>query len=191
MKKSWKKTKTQRRSGNQKSCEQCTKLFIAASDHPEQRFCGRTCWGLSQRGARVPRIKQKCKQCQQVMLILPSYKTKKEYCSRACSRLHFNRIMSGPNNPVWIGGSNAYWKRKARERDNYSCQYPRCDVKNAPRIAHAHHKIPRSAGGPDALSNLITLCHRHHAATERLLLIALFKKFPKETAKLANSLYSF
>ncbi len=43
-------------------------------------------------------------------------------------------------------------------RDGYACQ--RCGADG--RTLQAHHVIPRAAGGPDALENLVTLCRPCH-----------------------------
>jgi 5-methylcytosine-specific restriction endonuclease McrA len=60
--------------------------------------------------------------------------------------------------PVWRKLS-----RQTKERDKFQCQIcgdrhgdPHCQL-------HAHHRVPRSEGGPDTLENLITLCDLCHA----------------------------
>lgn len=45
------------------------------------------------------------------------------------------------------------------QRDSYTCQ--RCFRDNG--VLQAHHIIPRAEGGPDELSNLITVCQPCHA----------------------------
>ncbi len=58
----------------------------------------------------------------------------------------------------------AYVKRprtasqKVRERDLGGCQAPGC----CRRAVHAHHVVPRSRGGGDEPSNLVSLCAFHH-----------------------------
>ena len=66
------------------------------------------------------------------------------------------------NSPVWRKLSRA-----AKERDKYQCQVcgdrpgdPYCHV-------HAHHRVPRSEGGPDTLENLVTLCDLCHAVVTK------------------------
>jgi 5-methylcytosine-specific restriction endonuclease McrA len=41
------------------------------------------------------------------------------------------------------------------------CNYPE-GFKRRSRELHVHHIVPRSEGGTDALSNLVTLCHVCH-----------------------------
>lgn len=49
-------------------------------------------------------------------------------------------------------------RRRTLRRDGYACR--RCGADD--RTLQAHHVVPRSAGGPDALENLLTLCRPCH-----------------------------
>ncbi|RQH00336.1 HNH endonuclease [Natrarchaeobius oligotrophus] len=49
-------------------------------------------------------------------------------------------------------------RERTLRRDGYACTRCGCDD----RTLQAHHVIPRSAGGPDALENLLTLCRPCH-----------------------------
>jgi hypothetical protein len=49
-------------------------------------------------------------------------------------------------------------QRRIRARDRHFCQVPGCSR----AAVHAHHIKPRSLGGSDAPSNLISLCAAHH-----------------------------
>ncbi|WP_117363768.1 HNH endonuclease [Natrarchaeobaculum sulfurireducens] len=49
-------------------------------------------------------------------------------------------------------------RRQTLRRDGYACQ--RCGADD--RTLQAHHVIPRAAGGPDDLENLVTLCRPCH-----------------------------
>jgi len=54
-------------------------------------------------------------------------------------------------------------KRRAKVRDGYACR--RCGYKPPKHLRHklhVHHKIPRSKGGSNDLSNLITECLECH-----------------------------
>jgi 5-methylcytosine-specific restriction endonuclease McrA len=55
----------------------------------------------------------------------------------------------------------------ARKRDDYRCQI--CGRQGTPRAGwlHVHHKIPIRFGGPDALSNVVTLCAGCHWRVEQ------------------------
>ncbi|CAN7337063.1 RecQ family ATP-dependent DNA helicase [Rhizobium sp. LjRoot258] len=53
-------------------------------------------------------------------------------------------------------------RRLVHERDGFRCVS--CSLKLASRDADVHHLLPRSMGGSDELSNLVTLCDGCHAA---------------------------
>jgi len=50
--------------------------------------------------------------------------------------------------------------RRAVTTRHPHCAFPGCDQPAS--ACHIHHIIPRAAGGPTALSNLVTLCAFHH-----------------------------
>jgi HNH endonuclease len=50
-------------------------------------------------------------------------------------------------------------RRAVRERDGYRCQFPGCHS----RRTDAHHIVHWANGGETRLTNLISLCKRHHA----------------------------
>jgi len=57
---------------------------------------------------------------------------------------------------------DANWEQLAlacKHRDGFRCV--KCGGTRG--ALHAHHRIPKSQGGPDTLENLITLCTRCHA----------------------------
>jgi 5-methylcytosine-specific restriction endonuclease McrA len=54
---------------------------------------------------------------------------------------------------------SAALRRAVRERDGYRCRYPGCQS----RRTDAHHITYWSNGGHTTLTNLISLCKRHHA----------------------------
>ena len=54
-------------------------------------------------------------------------------------------------------------RRKTLRRDGYACT--RCGADD--RTLQAHHVVPRSAGGPDELENLITLCRPCHGVVHQ------------------------
>jgi hypothetical protein len=98
-----------------------------------------------------------------------------KFCSLSCSNANHN---AGEGNPAWAGGNAMYWKRKCRERDDFTCQFPGCGFRHEGKRTHAHHRIPREAGGPDTLENLITLCEKHHREVEGLFLKHLVQRAP-------------
>lgn len=60
--------------------------------------------------------------------------------------------------------SNTGWKKQRMRvlvRDNFLCQEEGCKA-NHLSLLTVHHRIERSQGGSDNLSNLVTLCRKHH-----------------------------
>lgn len=54
-----------------------------------------------------------------------------------------------------------------KKRDGYQCQ--KCGRSTDSPKLEAHHIVPKHAGGPDELGNLVTLCaHCHRYAPDRL-----------------------
>lgn len=64
--------------------------------------------------------------------------------------------------------ASSEWRRLKQQvfnRDDHRCQ--RCQKQyRISRPLGAHHIIPRQAGGPDEMENLITLCHPCHNHVE-------------------------
>ena len=57
--------------------------------------------------------------------------------------------------------SNSWYEARDKrlKLDNYQCQEKDCGSKIHVEV---HHKIPISHGGSHSISNLITLCRKHH-----------------------------
>jgi 5-methylcytosine-specific restriction endonuclease McrA len=71
-------------------------------------------------------------------------------------------IKIGKQHPRWAGGKSKFWKNKAKERDNYTCQ--KCGMGDKD-ILVVDHIVPRSVR-PDldcVIDNLMTLCPNCHA----------------------------
>ena len=99
--------------------------------------------------------------------------------------IQYNGRVSGEEHWWYSGGSKPYgpgWneakKRSVRERDDYSCQDPRCSVTQADHLdeygekLHVHHlRKARDVDDPEkrnAKENLITLCRDCHRRWEKI-----------------------
>jgi hypothetical protein len=175
-----------------KECKNCGETFRAETSYQirTQVFCGRKCRSaVHGNGRSVKRETKNCLNCGKEIEVLPCHSKTKKYCSRSCCSSYNQR---GDKNGFWRGGTGVggrYWKRKARERDNFTCQYTGCGKIHKGGGTHAHHKIPLSVGGESCLDNLITLCSRHHKEIEGKLLGELISAFPKETEEILTRLY--
>lgn len=72
----------------------------------------------------------------------------------------------GEHHNRWTGGCWAYWRKKALERDDYTCQH--CDLRDE-EIIQVDHIQPlkgvsrHTIGDHNNLENLISLCPNCHA----------------------------
>ncbi len=123
-----------------------------------------------------------CEVCGAPFYVRPSAAATARFCSWAC--MHKGRhitwshlpVMCGPDNPNWRGGYEPYYgpnwqrqRRRARKRDNYSCQ---CCGKTEAELGQqldVHHIKPFRDFGPERyqeanrLHNLISLCKSCHS----------------------------
>ena len=166
----------------EKVCPACQKTWRATNGYQihTQEFCSRKCRTVVHgNGRNSEKIKRDCKRCGKAIEVWQCKAKTNWFCSKSCSNSFTKR---GSNNPAWKGGDalGKYWKRKARERDDFTCQFAECGVRSKSKSTHAHHKIPRSVGGEDALDNLITLCSKHHREVERLLFKSMLEHCHRE-----------
>lgn len=172
-----------------KQCPICGKDFDCKTAYQieKQTYCDRQCRSVAVgNGRSSPRTARACKKCDAEMSLRPCDLPTKFFCSYACSN-SFNN--SGENNAAWKGGNDKYWKRTARERDNFTCQFPGCGFRHEGHATHAHHKFPRAAGGTDDLTNLITLCGKHHGHVEALFLRRLNELHPGIVEAVVTEIY--
>lgn len=87
------------------------------------------------------------------------------YCSRECGAKMKSERISEAMQRRYADASGAAAKLRAKERDQHKCVVCGFDA-----VVHGHHLIPKSQGGPDELSNLVTLCPNHHAMAHAGLL---------------------
>lgn len=169
-------------------CEWCNEEFESWTCRPN-RFCSNQC--RSEFAARQPKpnaqkpeihITLDCAYCgnpyettiHQVRL------RGSRFCSIECRGAMWSIEARGENNPNWTGGSadpDAYgpnWnrqKRRAKKRDNHTCQV--CSYKSGGnRYLDVHHIIPVKQFDGDwetanRLKNLICLCRRCHVKVEK------------------------
>lgn len=168
------------------TCDWCNKTFqkppSAIKDH---NFCCRKCCRAWQGangivGYKYAQVEVTCATCGKVFSRQKNAveRSKNQYCGKECFYKAHQDNMAGELNPAWRGGFDPYygpnWKRqsrRARNRDNHTCQ--RCGITEADleRKLHVHHKIPlrefdRNFRKANALANLVSLCPSCHIALE-------------------------
>lgn len=160
-----------------------------------QRACSPLCGRSVGAPKRQKRLAGVCAHCGEPTSFTPSQvKNGRKTCSRACMAALYrdSKAFAGPANPTWTGGDSNYWKRKARERDDFTCQYKGCGVRDEGTGTHAHHVVPQRFGGTDDLSNLVTVCVRHHLQVEHRARRRVLESVPRKTLRrLINDLYAF
>lgn len=150
-----------------KHCRWCSKKFQVPPSRVEYQYCSIKCYWKS---IRKERITTYCSWCGKQYRQLASRGT--IYCSEKCSQ----EAHCGENHPRWKGGGIKYYgpnwgkqSRKARKRDNYTCQS--CGLhKRYPRLT-VHHIVSFRTFNSDwqaanQLDNLITICAPCHNRIE-------------------------
>jgi hypothetical protein len=158
-------------------CEECRKNFnVIPSRFSIAKYCSKECLGKANgRRAKVVlprRIVTFCDNCPTVIFKKPSEITEHNFCSIECMGEYYARtgMFAGINSGTWLGGDINYYgpnwreqRRKARKRDNYTCQDCGKTEAETESELSVHHLIPfRKFNGDwkkaNQLSNLITLC---------------------------------
>lgn len=160
-----------------KSCLTCGKNFeVPKNREHSAKYCSRHCLGLAN-GKRgkvqyKKRVEITCSYCGQQFERKPSTVRNLNFCSMKCMGKYYteSEMFSGENSGTWAGGDITYYgpnwlsqRKKARERDNFTCQDCGITEEQYGRELSVHHIIPfREFNGDwekaNQLSNLITLC---------------------------------
>jgi len=153
-----------------RTCAVCGHGFlvdVAKTRSGRGRYCSQGCFGVAESGRNNPYWKggeraRECLYCKQKFFAQCSEVNRGGglYCSRAC----YGNAVSGSNSPRWKGGPFPYgagWteqRRRARNRDNDTCQL--CGITKAElgRELSVHHIRPFRESADHSLENLICLC---------------------------------
>lgn len=171
------------RKQNAKTCKTCGKKYNGGTKN--SKFCSHECFGEHK---KVEKVETSCPECDSVSLVYPSYKEKHKnvFCSSECrsSWLEENSLFS-TDNPRKSSGPSGYRKefgsnwqkmrKKALERDNYTCQNCSKTEEENGRSLSVHHITPRklfiedehiSVEQSNVLCNLVVLCRSCHMKAE-------------------------
>lgn len=157
----------------EKNCLNCDKKFSVHNYRfNTAKFCSRICadqWWVGKRKSQYGFPKG----------LIPWSKLHPELCKPNSGSFKKGQVgywlgkkhiaIQGKNNPKWTGTDYRYWRQKALERDNYTCQ--KCGFRDE-EIMEVHHR--KSKGKfPElrfVLENLQTTCPNCHAIETRKLL---------------------
>lgn len=160
-----------------KICETCGEDFIVPENRKETaKYCSKGCLGKAN-GNRGKiqyrnRINVYCANCKKEFDKKPSTLKELNFCSIQCMGIYYSesKMFAGEKSGTWNGGDISYYgpnwrsqRKKARARDNYTCQDCGLTEKQYGSELSVHHKIPfRDFKGDwqkaNELSNLISLC---------------------------------
>lgn len=139
-------------------CPVCGKSFIAKRG-TAKLTCSQECYVEWQRMTTLARginkVSVNCGYCGKEIKLFPSQVHDLNFCNRFCLAKAIPK--NGNNNGRWKGGNSQYFRKQTMIRDNYKCVICGFDV-----VVDVHHITPRSMGGTNDFSNLITLCPNHH-----------------------------
>ena len=113
-------------------------------------------------------IKLICEWCGEGYERHPNNAKQSRFCSAECQ---MSERQEDDEFPGWNRG--VCLRSRAIKRDGCTCQS--CGVDVDPRkgadapTAEVHHIIPRAAGGPDAIKNVVTLCPECHKTAHKKL----------------------
>lgn len=160
------------------ACYHCGKKIIlkAFKRKGKHIFCSLECFYKADI-REDKKITVTCSGCGKSLKVPPcKLKTNKNfYCSKECRASY----IIGPNNPSYTSGNGRKveygfnWRsqrRKALERDGFTCQYCGKSPKKS-RYLHVHHIVPACKFNGDyrtanQLTNLLTLCVKCHKNAE-------------------------
>lgn len=143
-----------------KKCDVCGREFKAVAIR--QRLCSTDCraawFKLNPPNARKA-IRVTCACCGKIIYRQPNQlKPHRSYaCSKRCRYIIVaNKLQNRPPTDP---------KKIVLRRDNLRCVVCGFDI-----IVEVHHVIARRHGGPNTVTNMVTLCPNHHAMADRNLL---------------------
>jgi hypothetical protein len=173
-------------------CENCgeTKpVKPSRLEYKDRFFCDQDCmgeWMTEQTGedARAwdgGKVTIVCETCGDMRDVKPAEEDSSRFCSQECMFEWRSELMSGESHPRWRGGYEPYYgpnwrpqRRKARDRDDYTCCL--CGVGREEHRGQygadhdVHHITPfrefDDCEAANRLENLITLCKQCHSKVE-------------------------
>jgi uncharacterized Zn-finger protein len=178
----------------EKTCEVCGQKFSVPKNRElSAKFCSRHCLGKANGQRAKAQYKKRiiviCNNCGSEIEKKLSVVRNLNFCSIQCMGDYYEKsgMFTGENSGTWAGGDIEYYgpnwrsqRRKARERDNFTCQDCGITEEEYGQELSVHHIIPFRAFNGDwekanDLSNLITLCehpcHRKRHSKETWLKI--------------------
>jgi len=171
------------------TCKVCGDSYTRSPSVAEQSVvcgeeCGYTYLSREYSGEDNPqydRIEKECVVCGDSYFVIPSREERRSTCGdEECIRENLSENYRGENAPNWKGGHTNYYgpnwleqRQKARERDDYTCQYCGGDLTHQEKEPDVHHikrlmwfkqnyDEPEWYERGNRLGNLVTACRDCH-----------------------------
>ena len=168
---------------NKVECEICGQTYYMPNGdykRNEHFFCSQTCYYIHHYGPTSIRHCEWCGSPKEFYDCTLKREGSGRFCSKECKNEWQSVAYAGESNWLWKGGHPHYYgpnwfrqRRKARKRDNCTCQECSKTEDGLDRKHHTHHKIPFRVFGlkryaeANLLSNLVILCDSCHKKREK------------------------
>ena len=158
-------------------CNYCNESFsVPPNRQYTAKYCSKTCLGKANGKRAHNQLNRKkileCSYCKNTVVKKRSTIRALNFCGKECMSKYYveTGMFTGENSGTWNGGKINYYgpnwhsqRRKARERDNYTCQDCGIHEKDYGQELSVHHIKPFKEFNGDwknanKLSNLISLC---------------------------------
>jgi len=173
-------------------CEICGESFQVPNNRAQTaKYCSKNCLGKAN-GIRgkidyTRRVRVFCSDCGKQFEKKPSVIKNLNFCTVECMAVYYSKtgLFSGENSGTWAGGDINYYgpnwlsqRKKARERDKFTCQDCGMTEERYGHELSVHHIIPfRNFNGDWAsaneITNLVTICehpcHRNRHSKHNLV----------------------
>jgi len=121
--------------------------------------CSRKCRNEAQKRGRFVKCSTCGKSIWRGLASLRSSKSGKFFCTKSCQTLWRNKVYTGPNHALWIGGSSFGFYRKKILESNVPVICNLCKEKDT-RVLEVHHKDGNRQN--NEIDNLVWICLNCH-----------------------------
>lgn len=144
------------------SCKICRKEFKAKTSHLQRgwsRCCSKKCRDEAQKTGRFVSCDTCGKRIWRAPKEVERSKSGKFFCTKSCQTFWRNKVYSGSNHALWVGGSSSGFYRKKLLDSGISIICNICNEKDI-RVLQAHHRDGNRQN--NSVDNLVWVCVNCH-----------------------------